>query len=150
MTISAMGDAQQPNPHPSSGVAEKGSTLEKLQPFMDQRGFEVLVDLFAYGNLWDDIYNGRAEMSEKTFRALMTPFFGFGAFSQIWAIFSSALTPILRNEIAHWWGDKEYRRANSMSWVILKAAGPVIAGQTKGFEAEMACREVLREAGGRL
>lgn len=145
--LSADHDAK---PQPSSGPVEDGSTLSKCAKHMDQRAFECLVDLFAYGNLWDDIYNKRAELSEKTFRSLMTPFFGFGAYAQIWATFSGALTPILRNEIAAWWADPEYRRANSMSWLVLKVCAPVLAGQTKGFDAEMQCREELKAAGGRL
>ena len=146
--LSASND-QLPATTPQANKPAPTTTIGKLESTMDTMAYEVLMDLFNWATLWDDIYNERCDkLTEARQRAMLRPFTGFGPHPTIWAQYSTALVPLINSDLLAWMADAQYRKANSAAWLILQRCAPALAAQSKGYESGHEAHRILREAGG--
>ena len=147
-TLSANNDAN-PQNLPATTEVGKSTVIGQLQETMDSMAYDVLVDLYNWANLWDDLYNGKAtELTEPRQRAMLRPFTGFGQHPAVWETYSAGLIPLITNQTLIWMGDANYRKANKLSLLILQHCAPALSAQTKGMESSFKAIEILKKADG--
>ena len=145
--VSAAGDHSAPRNTASATLSvAPSSTLGQLSGTMDEIAYEILVDLVAWANLIDDLYNQRVDergLDDARLSVMMKPFAGFGSKVQGWGIYSPAVTSLISTEMVQWWSDTEYRKANSMTWIVLSKVSYALATASKGWEVSDQVTEIL-------
>ena len=147
-TLSANNDAN-PQNLPAVAEVDKTTLIGQLAETMDSMAYDVLVDLYNWANLWDDLYNGKAtELTEARQRAMLRPFTGFGQHPSVWDMFSAGLIPLINSQVLMWMGDANYRKANKLSLLVLQHCAPALAAQSKGMESSFKAVEILKKENG--
>lgn len=123
---------------------------ERLKSSMTPPAWQVVLDMMAWAQHWQMVYDGQVpEWTEELTATMLRPMTGFGPHPEVWQLCIRA--GVARDLVVatfRWLDDAAFRKANPFPWLVLSIVAPILAYETRQVPGSRECHAALAELEG--
>lgn len=137
-------DTSQPPPS-WQGPPRNEFGLTDLKPYFKDGAWTVLITCVAWCVHWQEIFD-KVEMTVDMgkLNLFAGPFVGMGD-PNVWPIYQQMVSTLLMSQAQDWFEESdEFRRENSLPWLVIRKLAPDLSQVSKGHKARLAVKDLLR------